>query len=299
MTHAPTPSLDRPMMGIVFMLGFCVMAPMGDGMAKALAATFPVLMLVLVRFVAQAVLLAPLVARNLPSLRLSARLWRLTLLRACLHITGLWAMFASLTYLPLADAIAIAFVMPFILLLLGHFVLGEEVGPHRMAACVVGFMGTLMVIQPSFANVGWPAMLPLVVAVVFALFMLVTRQISREIDPITLQAINGVQASVLVGTAALVTGAQGTWPLPQGTDILWLFALGALGTLAHLSMTWSLRLAPASTLAPMQYLEIPVATIIGFAVFGDLPNGLAAVGICVTILTGLYIIWRENKGKSA
>ena len=299
MTHAPTPSLDRPMMGIFFMIGFCVMAPMGDGMAKALAVTFPVLMLVLVRFVAQAVLLAPLVARNLPSLRLSARLWRLTLLRACLHITGLWAMFASLTYLPLADAIAIAFVMPFILLLLGHFVLGEEVGPHRMAACVVGFLGTLMVIQPSFANVGWPAMLPLVVAVVFALFMLVTRQISREIDPITLQAINGVQASVLVGTAALVTGAQGTWPLPQGTDILWLFALGALGTLAHLSMTWSLRLAPASTLAPMQYLEIPVATIIGFAVFGDLPNGLAAVGICVTILTGLYIIWRENKGKSA
>mgnify|MGYP003741967087 CR=1 FL=1 len=299
MTHAPSPSIDRPMLGIVFMLGFCVMAPMGDGMAKALAGTFPVLMLVFVRFATQAALLAPLVARNLPSLRLSARLWQLTLLRACLHITGLWAMFASLTYLPLADAIAIAFVMPFILLLLGHFVLGEEVGPHRMGACVVGFMGTLMVIQPSFATVGWPAMLPLIVAVVFALFMLVTRQISKEIDPITLQTINGVQASAIVGGGVLITGAQTAWSLPQGTDILWLFALGALGTLAHLSMTWSLRLAPASTLAPMQYLEIPVATIIGLAVFGDLPNGLAAVGICITVLTGLYIILRENKGRSA
>ncbi|CUH61001.1 DMT family transporter [Thalassobacter stenotrophicus] len=299
MTHLPAPSLDRPMLGIAFMLGFCLMAPLGDGMVKALAGTFPILMLVFVRTTTQTVLLAPLVARNLASLHLSSRLWRLTLLRACLYILGIWAMFASLTYLPLADAIAIAFVMPFILLLLGHFVLGEEVGPHRMGACAVGFMGTLMVIQPSFANVGWPAMLPLVVAVVFALFMLVTRQISKEIDPITLQAINGAQASVLVGAAVLLTGAQSTWPIPQGADILWLFALGALGTLGHLCMTWSLRLAPASTLAPMQYLEIPVATIIGFAAFGDLPNGLAAVGICVTVLTGLYIILRENKGRSA
>ena len=299
MTHLPAPSLDRPMLGIAFMLGFCLIAPLGDGMAKALAGTFPVLMLVFVRTTTQTALLAPLVARNLASLRLSPRLWRLTLLRACLHILGIWAMFASLTYLPLADAIAIAFVMPFILLLLGHFVMGEEVGPHRMGACIVGFMGTLMVIQPSFANVGWPAMLPLVVAVVFALFMLVTRQISKEIDPITLQAVNGAQASVLVGAAVLLTGAHGTWPVPQGSDILWLFALGALGTLGHLCMTWSLRLAPASTLAPMQYLEIPVATIIGFAAFGDLPNGLAAFGICVTVLTGLYIILRENKGRSA
>ena len=299
MTHLPAPSLDRPMLGIAFMLGFCLIAPLGDGMAKALAGTFPVLMLVFVRTTTQTALLAPLVARNLASLRLSPRLWRLTLLRACLYILGIWAMFASLTYLPLADAIAIAFVMPFILLLLGHFVMGEEVGPHRMGACIVGFMGTLMVIQPSFANVGWPAMLPLVVAVVFALFMLVTRQISKEIDPITLQAVNGAQASVLVGAAVLLTGAHGTWPVPQGSDILWLFALGALGTLGHLCMTLSLLLAPASTLAPMQYLEIPVATIIGFAAFGDLPNGLAAFGICVTVLTGLYIILRENKGRSA
>jgi hypothetical protein len=70
-------------------------------------------------------------------------------------------MFASLRYLPLADAVAIAFVMPFIMLLLGWFYLGEEVGPRRFGACIVGFIGTLMVVQPSFAEVGWPALLPL------------------------------------------------------------------------------------------------------------------------------------------
>ena len=73
-----------------------------------------------------------------------------------------------------------------------------------------------------------------------------------------------------------------------------LLALGLLGTFAHLMMTWSLRFAPSATLAPMQYLEIPIGTAIGYMVFGDLPDGLAAVGICITVAAGLYIILRER-----
>lgn len=67
-----------------------------------------------------------------------------------------------------------------------------------------------------------------------------------------------------------------------------------LGTIAHLMITWSLRFAPSATLAPMQYLEIPIATLVGWAIFGDLPNGLAAVGIAVTVAAGLYVILRER-----
>ena len=79
------------------------------------------------------------------------------------------------------------------------------------------------------------------------------------------------------------------------SDLNWLLiAIGVLGTVAHLLMTWSLRYAPSATLAPMQYLEIPFATIIGFLVFRDLPNGVAAVGICITIGAGLYIVLRER-----
>jgi len=98
-------------------------------------------------------------------------------------------MFSALRYLPLADALAIAFVMPFIMLILGHFFMGEEVGRQRMAACAVGFVGTLLVIQPNFVDVGAAALLPLGVAVVFALFMMVTRRVARALDPIRLQAM--------------------------------------------------------------------------------------------------------------
>lgn len=288
---------DRPFLGILLMLGFCVVAPLGDAMAKLLGETVALMGLIAVRFGVQAALLTPLVVLKGQSLRTPAGTFSKILLRTCLHIAGIGLMFSSLRYLPLADALAIAFVMPFIMLVLGHFILHETVGPHRISACAVGFVGTLLVIQPNFAAVGWPALLPLGVAIVFALFMLVTRQIAKSIDAVHLQAVSGLQAlALLVPLLVLFPNAPGfqiTWP--SHTDMILLAILGVLGTIAHLMMTGSLRYAPASTLAPMQYLEIPFGTAIGWLIFKDLPNGLAALGICITITAGLYIILREQR----
>jgi len=202
------------------------------------------------------------------------------------------------------DAIAIAFVMPFIMLLLGYFVLNETIGTHRIVACAVGFAGTLLVIQPSFAVVGWPALLPLGVAVDFALFMLVTRQIARQTDPIALQAVSGGIALIML-IPFILCGAfapdhspfNAALQIVMPTEIstfIYLLLIGFLGTVGHLLMTWSLRYAPSATLAPMQYLEIPFATLIGWLIFRDVPNGLAAVGIVITVFAGLYIILREQ-----
>lgn len=299
----PPGTADRPVLGVMLMLGFCAMAPLGDASAKALGATMTLGQLLLVRFAIQAAVLTPVIVVTGGTFRMNGRLLQLTAIRTVLHIIGIGAMFTALQFLPLADAIAIAFVMPFIMLLLGRFALGEEVGRRRIAACAVGFAGTLMVVQPSFAEVGAPALLPLLVAVIFALFMLVTRQMAKEVDPISLQAVSGAMATVLLG--GLVLGLGDAVPKgfamkwPDGAEWALLLAVGLLGTVAHLLMTWSLRFAPSATLAPMQYLEIPFATVVGWAAFGDLPNGLAAVGILVTIAAGLYIIWREQTAYRA
>ncbi len=300
MTREALPPLtqDKPVLGITLMLGFCVLAPLGDSIAKLLGEVMPLGQLLLVRFAIQAVVLIPLVILTRRPWQLRGRLLRLTALRTGLHIIGIGAMFTALRYLPLADAIAIAFVMPFIMLLLGKYVLGEEVGYRRLAACVVGFAGTLLVIQPSFAEVGWPALWPLVVAVGFALFMLVTRQLAKETDPIALQAVSGVMATAFLLPLLLLGDAAGVpdlaFALPDRSLLWLLLAIGLLGTVAHLLMTWSLRFAPSATLAPMQYLEIPFATIIGWLIFRDLPDGLAAIGICITVASGLYVILRER-----
>lgn len=289
---------DRPLLGILLMLGFCILAPLGDSIAKLLGDAMSIGQLLTVRFAVQAGILVPLIWMTGRSFSMTSRVLRMTALRTLLHIVGIGAMFLSLRYLPLADAIAIAFVMPFIMLLLGKVVLNEQVGRHRLAACAVGFIGTLLVIQPNFSTVGAPALLPLVVAVVFALFILVTRHIAKDCDPINLQAVSGLMASALLIPLLLLSAGN---PLPgleltyvAPADIWLLAALGILGTCAHLLMTWSLRFAPSATLAPMQYLEIPFATLIGWLIFRDLPNGLAALGIAITVAAGLYVIYRER-----
>ena len=280
------------------MLGFCVLAPMGDAVAKILGETVPLGQLLVIRFAVQAIILIPMVWATKLAWRMSGRVLQLAFLRTVLHIFGIGAMYTALQYLPLADAVAIAFVMPFIMLLLGKYVLDEEVGARRLIACSVGFVGTLLVVQPSFAEVGWPALLPLVVALNFSFFMLITRKIAKETNPIGLQAVNGVMAVCIMVPLLAITTSSGidalTLMAPSAFEWTMLWAIGALGTMAHLLMTWSLRYAPSATLAPMQYLEIPIATVIGFWVFQDLPNGMAAVGIAITVTAGVYIILRER-----
>lgn len=290
---------DRPLVGISLMLGFCAVAPLTDAITKLLGETIPLIQFLAFRFFAQAATLLPIIWSTGRSLAVSPRVFRLTAARTALHVVGVALMFTALRYLPVADAVAIAFVMPFIMLLLGRFVLGETVGPRRLAACTVGFVGTLMVIQPSFAEVGWPAFLPLLVALTFALYMLVSRQTAKEADPIALQAVGGIMATPLLA-ALLLFGNLAGWPpaalvMPDARDAFLLVAIGVLGTFAHLLMTWSLRFAPSATLAPMQYLEIPFATLIGWLIFRDLPNGLAALGILVTMAAGLYVVLRERR----
>ena len=288
---------DRPFLGVMLMLAFCVLAPLGDSIAKLLGGIVALGVLVFIRFAVQAVILLPLVAFSGQGFRVPKGILIWTLVRTILHILGIGLMFSALRFLPLADALAIAFVMPFIMLLLGHFAMGEHVGLHRMIACAVGFIGTLLVIQPNFAEVGYPALLPLGVAVVFALFMMVTRKIARAMDPIKLQAISGLQACLLLVGVSLIAPSDITQISFAFDAQTWMMlaGLGLIGTFAHLFMTWSLRFAPASTLAPMQYLEIPFGTAIGWLVFADLPNGLAAHGICITVGAGLYIIERERR----
>ena len=297
------PNTDRPFLGILLMLGFCAVIPFSDALAKVLGEDIPLLQLIEMRFLAQAALFLPLAlwlgARLFPSRR---AVW-LTTARTLLQIGGLACMFTALRYLPLADAVAIAFVMPFIILGLGHLFLGEEVGPRRIIASVVGFAGTLMILQPSFVAVGWPALLPLAVAAIFAAFTLITRVLTREMSPLAMQGASALIALPLLLPLAFFHLPGDPAPLsrvwPEGAH-LWILPLfGATGAVGHLLVTASLRYAPAATLAPMQYLEIPVAAALGWLFFTELPNGLAAAGILVTVGAGLYVIARERAASGS
>lgn len=280
------------------MLGFCLTAPLLDVAAKLASVTVPIGQITAIRFVIQCILMAPFIWAMGLSLHVPpGQLMALTA-RALLLLAATFCFIAAIRVMPLADALAIVFVAPFIVLLVGKFYLGEDVGPRRVGAALVGFLGVLFVIQPSFAVFGVIAVLPLGTAVAMACYMVLTRDLSRRMHPMTLQFHTGLIASlacVLVLFLAEGFGSDLFDPVwPSKIAWLWLIGAGFFATASHMMMTYALSFAPSATLAPLQYLELPVATLFGYLVFNDFPNTFSLLGIGIIVGAGLYMIHRER-----
>ncbi|WP_240705228.1 DMT family transporter [Pacificoceanicola onchidii] len=294
-----TPTHNQTTLGILFMLGFCIFAPMMDALAKATPHEVPIPQVLAARFSIQVVLLYPVALFLGRALSLSLRDMGLHLARAAALLAATGCFFTALRFMPIADAISIFFVEPFILTLLGALFLGEPIGWRRVAAAAVGFCGALLVIRPSFSDLGPVALLPLGTAFLFAIYMLMTRSMSQRVDPIVLQAHTALAATTMILPPLLILDGSGSayfdpvWP--EGRAVWTLLGLGFIATISHLMLTKALRLAPAGVIAPLQYLEIVGATVIGFLAFGDFPTPLTWVGIAIIVASGLYIIHRERQ----
>lgn len=289
---------DRILPGVAMMLGFCAVAPLIDVAAKLAVQSVSVTQVTLLRMVVQTLLMLPVVLVLRQSLRVAPGMTRLMVLRALMLIGSTYSFVAALAVMPIADALAIVFVEPFILLALGHLIFRDQVGPRRIAASVVGFLGALLVIQPNFAAFGVVALYPLGTALFFALYMLLTRRIARDVAPEPMQALTALWGTGLM-LPILALGHGLGWPtltVGPAAPVVWLqlAGVGLAATVSHLLITYALRYAPASTLAPLHYLEIVTAVALGWLVFSDWPNPLSWAGIALISGSGLYIIARER-----
>lgn len=291
---------DRPMLGVVLMLGFCVVAPLIDVAAKLAAGFVSVGMVTLARYAVQGVLMGALLGPLGCDARLPRRIWGLMALRAATSLVATFAFVAAVATMPLVDAMAIVYVHPFLVMLLGWALMAEAVGPRRILAAGVGFLGALLVIQPNFAEVGAVALLPLVTAGSFAVYVLATRHL-RGLHPVAMQ-FHTAWLAVAMGLPAIgLLGGLGGWApaqlgaVPSAAVWALLGAVGLAASVSHLMMTWALRFAPSATLAPLGYLEIPVVAVLGWLVFADLPGPMALAGIGTVTAAGLYVIHREQR----
>lgn len=289
---------DRILPGVAMMLGFCAIAPLIDVAAKLAAQSVSVGQVTVMRMVVQAVLMLPVVWLLRQSLQVSAGMTRLLILRALMLIGSTFCFVAAVRVMPLADALAIVFVEPFILLALGHLIFGDQIGPRRIVASAVGFAGAMLVIQPNFAAFGAVALFPLATALFFALYMLLTRRIAQDVAPEPMQALTALWGAALMAPV-LALGPWLGWAelaltAPEPIVWVWLAGVGVAATVSHLLITYALRFAPAATLAPLHYLEIVVTVALGWLVFSDWPNPLSWAGIAVIVASGLYIIARER-----
>lgn len=295
---AMTSSNDRLLLGIALMMGFVITGPFIDMFAKLATDAVPIAQIAAARFLFQGALIAPVAALLGRLQKPSKRDIALYLARGALILLSTACITGAVKFMPIADAIAIFFVEPFILVLMGWLFLGESIGPRRITACFIGFIGALLVIQPSFAAVGWPAFLPFGTAIFFALYLLLTRTMAQRIDPLAMQTYTSAAALIVaVPILAAFNGSNISFLdpiMPTGLPLLWLFLGGMSAAIAHLFLTYAFRFAPVTLLGPMHYMEIVIASILGYLVFGDLFNGIAAIGVLIIIGSGLYLVWRER-----
>lgn len=300
----PTAAFINVRLGLAFMVISVLISPLIDIFAKLAIVSMPAAEITFARFLFQVAFLLPVVLVRRTLFDLTWRKTGLHALRGGLLVVTMLAFITTLKVMEVADAIAIFFVEPIILTILGSIFLKETIGWRRYTACGTGFFGAMLVIQPSMQEVGLIALLPVVSAFTLAIFLLVTRMVAQNEDPWSMQFHAGLWGALFTGLL-LAAGAQSDWPLftpvmPDGTALLYLFGVGVTATVSGIFGVYAYRAAPASTLAPLQYLEIVSATIFGWLVFDHLPDALKWLGIAIIIGSGLYIIWRERRiDKSA
>ena len=201
--------------------------------------------------------------------------------------------FASVRVLPLADAIAVEFGGPFIVVALSVPFLGERVGRRRWIAVAVGFLGMLLVAQPTGRGFRPEALLVLLASVSYSLMMVLTRWMAersggKERTFTFLAYTFGVQG--LVG----LLGAPASWESMSGFDVALTAAMGVFTLGGHLGVTAAFQRAPASVVAPFEYTALVWATIFGFLFFGDFPGPMVWMGVAVIVGAGLYTLRRES-----
>ena len=305
--HSATPASlvhDRhaPGLGLLIMTtGFMIMT-LTDGVAKFLTSEVPAGEIAWGRFFFQSLITLPLVIaisgwRSVVPRQIFGNVMRGLLMAGTTALT-----FIALKKLPLADFVAIFFIQPFLLTILGAVVEREKVGWRRWLAIVIGFGGALLVIQPSFAEFGLFSLLPVAAAVLFAIFMLLNRRLRGSGSAIAMQTFAGltgmVSLAILLVGGSIAGVADFTIVIPTLPQWGLLAMMGAIAALGHSLMIVAFRYATPVVLAPTQYSQIISSTIFGFFVFGDFPDLGKWVGIVIIIACGIYVFRRETRVKA-
>jgi drug/metabolite transporter (DMT)-like permease len=270
------------------MLAGTLLFSVNDAIGKWLLADYSVGELLLLRSVAGLVLLAPLIRQTGIAGFRSAPRPRLQIARVILSTVEVALFFLAVSQLPLADTKTFYLAGPIYVTALSVVLLGESVGWRRWIAVFVGFAGVVLALGPSRASFTPPVLIALTGSVTFAFLMIVTRALRETTDTVL---IAGQVAGTFVFGA--LTAPFG-WVTPSPRDFVLLALFGALAMLALACVNRSLKLAPASVVAPYQYTLIVWAIVLGYAVFGDVPDLATLIGAAVIIAAGLFILWRER-----
>ncbi|MGE0240765.1 MAG: DMT family transporter [Parvibaculaceae bacterium] len=284
-----TQSSSRPTTGILLMTLAMLSIPTVDGLAKYLSAGYSPLFLGWARYAVAALIVLPLAA-----LRHGGQVFpkegRVShVLRTLFLVTSMTLYFLALARIPLATAISAFFIGPIAAVVLSVFVLKERMTWIKVASLGLGFIGALVILRPG-TEVNPGILLAFAAGLCFGVYVVATRLAAQQSDPVSTLAFQCV-----VGTLLLTPQAVATWSMPQWSDLVFFLALGALSAFSHLLSIAAFRFAEASMLAPLVYLELIGAALIGYYAFGEVPDIFTVAGAGFIIAAGLILLRRPRR----
>jgi len=278
---------DHPVRGILLILSSTIFLSVQDAFSKYLSKSLPGLEITWLRFMMFALLLSPVALRS-PSVFRSSRPLMQVARGAGVTVSAVFFI-SSLRFLRIAEATATAFVAPIFVTALSILFLRERIGLRRWFATIIGLAGVLIIIRPGSGVFQLAALLPVISAMGWANALVITRLIGGKDGVATTMVYTS-----LVGSLALMPLIPFVWVRPDGWQLLIAAGVGIFGMAGQTIVVFALRYARASVLAPFTYTQLVWAAILGFLVFGEIPDGWTFVGAAIIIFGGLYTAHRER-----
>lgn len=290
-------------------LGGGVVLSLNDLAIKALSGDYALHQVILIRaLIGMALVLAVIRVSGTGFAQLRTRRRRAHLLRVAIVMVSNITYFVGLSLMPLADAVATAFVAPLFVTLMSAVLLKEQVGPHRWAAVAVGLLGVLVMTRPGAGMIQPAAILVLVSAFCYAASHMMTRQMRDSESAMTLNfyvqcgfIVVSLGFGLVAGDGRLAQAPGSTWEflfrpwhLPPLADWWAFIATGLAVGVGGLMMSQAYRTTEAALVAPFEYVGMPMAILWGLAFFGTWPDATAWAGIALICGAGLYTLWRET-----
>ncbi|UVF19485.1 DMT family transporter [Microvirga terrae] len=284
----PSGASASPLRGILFLIASTIVFSVADVITKQLASTLPPPEVAWMRYVTFALVIIPVVLMKGGPALLRSQRPSLQVLRG-LGMVGSSIMFIqSLPHLPVADATAIFFVSPILIMALSVLFLGESVGWRRWSAAAIGLIGVMIVVRPGAGTFQPAAFLPIISASSWAVGAVVTRKITGD------QALTTLAYSASVGSLVLSALMPFHWVTPNGTEIALGLCMGVLFAIGHGFVVLAYRQGNASLIAPFSYVQLIWAGTLGYLVFGSLPDSWTVAGAGLIAVSGFYTAYRER-----
>ena len=283
----------RPLKGILLVVLATLAFASADVLTKHLTQNHPISVVVAVRYLVNLGLLAGFLYP-----RIGPQLWRvqkpgLVFLRGfCLALASL-TMGLALRLMPVGETVAIVYLSPFLVMLLAIPLLGERVSPLGWLWAAMGFAGVLLILRPGGGLDPWGVAFALMNAGLATGYHLLTRKLAGSETTIALLFHTALVGSVFFCIGALPSLDQLQFTAP---DIAWMIALGVLATLGHYLFTAAYREAPASLLAPVNYLHLVWAAALGVVIFGHTPDAISLAGMALVCASGVANAVRAQRG---